>query len=139
MRAAAGPDCRLANAYGPTEASIVTLVDQLNADAGFAKWDFVAPGEDILTDEGLGGGGLGTDAIAVGIISQPDRATPGSAQGYQKDRTTATTASTQAAQKAEKRVMGTPRQMTAEMAFDSLSTSSSSWSSSMMKGGASRM
>lgn len=59
-----------------TEASIVTLVDALNDMAGFAKWDYVAPGEDLLTAEGLGGGGLGPDAIAVGIIYQPDRAKP---------------------------------------------------------------
>lgn len=58
-----------------TEASIVTLVTALNDAAGFEKWAFVAPGEDILVDEGLGGGGLGTDAIAVAIVYQPDRAT----------------------------------------------------------------
>ncbi len=70
-----------------TEASIVTLVDALNTAAGFAKWDFVAPGEDLLVEKEPGLTdepgeadvtplGVGTDAIAVGIIYQPDRATP---------------------------------------------------------------
>lgn len=57
-----------------TEPSIVTLVDQLNAAAGFDKWSYVQPPESILTPEGLGGGGLGTDAIANGIIYQSARA-----------------------------------------------------------------
>ncbi|TDT16884.1 hypothetical protein BDK89_2485 [Ilumatobacter fluminis] len=56
-----------------TEPSIVTLVDSLNAAAGYDKWSYVQPGEDILTSEGLGGGGLGTDAIANGIIYQGAR------------------------------------------------------------------
>ena len=70
-----------------TEPSIATLVAALNDDAGFAKWDFVAPGDDLLVDKILTDGrdlandevarrGLGTDAIAVGLIYQPDRATP---------------------------------------------------------------
>lgn len=58
-----------------TEASIVTLVNALNEAADEDKWAYVAPEQDQLTSEGLGNGGLGTDAIAVGIIYQPDRAT----------------------------------------------------------------
>ena len=57
-----------------TEPSIVTLVDSLNAAAGYDKWSYVQPPESILTTEGLGGGGLGTDAIANGIIYQGARA-----------------------------------------------------------------
>jgi len=59
-----------------SEPSIETLVDQLNAAAGSDLYDWITIPENLLTDEGLGGGGLGTDAIAVGIIYQPDRATP---------------------------------------------------------------
>ncbi len=59
-----------------TVPSIVTLVDALNAAAGTEKWAFIQPPESILTSEGLGGGGLGPDAIATGIIYQPARATP---------------------------------------------------------------
>ncbi len=58
-----------------TVPSIQTLVERLNAVAGAGTYDWVVPDEDDLVDEGLGGGGLGTDAIAVGIIYQPDRAT----------------------------------------------------------------
>jgi predicted extracellular nuclease len=58
-----------------TEPSIQTLVGQLNDEAGADLYDWVTIPEALLTDEGLGGGGLGTDAIAVGIIYQPDRAT----------------------------------------------------------------
>lgn len=58
-----------------TEPSIVTLVDALNAAAGYGKWSYVQPPQSILTTEGLGGGGLGTDAIANGIIYQVARAT----------------------------------------------------------------
>ncbi len=69
-----------------TVPSIVTLVDALNADAGFAKWNYVQPPESILTEEGLGGGGLGTDAIATGLIYQGDRARPiGSASTFDID------------------------------------------------------
>jgi predicted extracellular nuclease len=56
-----------------TVPSIVTLVDALNAAAGFDKWSYVQPPQSILTLEGLGGGGLGTDAIANGIIYQGAR------------------------------------------------------------------
>lgn len=58
-----------------TVPSIQTLVDALNEEAGAGTYDWVVPGEDQLTTEGLGGGGLGTDAIAVGFIHQPARAT----------------------------------------------------------------
>lgn len=58
-----------------TVPSIQTLVDALNEQAGAGAYDWVVPGEDQLTDEGLGGGGLGTDAIAVGFVYQPGRAT----------------------------------------------------------------
>ncbi len=69
-----------------TVPSIVTLVDALNADAEFAKWTYVQPPESILTDEGLGGGGLGPDAIATGLIYQPARAFPiGSATTFDID------------------------------------------------------
>ena len=57
-----------------TEPSIVTLVNALNNASGYAKWSYVQPDESILTPEGLGGGGLGTDAIANGLIYQADRA-----------------------------------------------------------------
>lgn len=59
-----------------TVPSIQTLVEQLNAKAGAGTYDWIVPPEPILTDEGLGGGGLGTDAIAQGIIYQPARVTP---------------------------------------------------------------
>ncbi len=59
-----------------TVPSIVTLVDALNDEAGFAKWNYIQPPESILINEGLGGGGIGTDAIANGLIYQPDRAFP---------------------------------------------------------------
>jgi predicted extracellular nuclease len=59
-----------------TEPSIETLVGQLNAAAGSDLYDWIRVPEALLTTEGLGGGGLGTDAIAVGVIYQPDRATP---------------------------------------------------------------
>ncbi len=59
-----------------TVPSIETLVGQLNAVAGAGTYDWIRVPEALLTTDGLGGGGLGTDAIAVGIIYQPDRATP---------------------------------------------------------------
>lgn len=59
-----------------TVPAVQDLVDALNERAGSEVWDWVVPAEDDLTSEGLGGGGLGTDAIAQGIIYQPDRATP---------------------------------------------------------------
>jgi predicted extracellular nuclease len=59
-----------------TEPSIQTLVGQLNDAAGAETYDWIRVPEALLTDEGLGGGGLGPDAIAVGIIYQLDRATP---------------------------------------------------------------
>ncbi len=59
-----------------TVPSIQTLVEQLNAVAGAGTYDWIVPPEPILTDEGLGGGGLGPDAIAQGIIYQPSRVTP---------------------------------------------------------------
>jgi predicted extracellular nuclease len=69
-----------------TVPSIVTLVDALNAAAGVAKWTYIQPPESILTDEGLGGGGLGPDAIATGLIYQTDRARPiGSASTFNID------------------------------------------------------
>src|SRR6056297_257687 len=69
-----------------TVPSIVTLVDALNADAEFDKWTYVQPPESILTDQGLGGGGLGPDAIANGLIYQADRAFPiGSASTFDID------------------------------------------------------
>jgi predicted extracellular nuclease len=58
-----------------TEPSIQTLVGQLNDAAGYEQYDWVRVPEDLLTTEGLGGGGLGTDAIAVAIIYQPARVT----------------------------------------------------------------
>jgi predicted extracellular nuclease len=69
-----------------TVPSIVTLVDALNAEIGFAKWNYIQPPESILTDEGLGGGGLGPDAIATGLIYQLDGARPiGSASTFDID------------------------------------------------------
>ena len=59
-----------------SEPSVQTLVDKLNTTAGSDLYDWMRVPEDLLTDEGLGGGGLGTDAIAVAIIYQPNRATP---------------------------------------------------------------
>jgi predicted extracellular nuclease len=59
-----------------SEPSIATLVEQLNTAAGAPVYDWIRVPESLLTDEGLGGGGLGPDAIAVGIIYQPDRVTP---------------------------------------------------------------
>lgn len=59
-----------------TVPSIQTLVDQLNERAGAGTYDWIVPPESILTDEGLGGGGLGPDAIAQGIIYQPARVAP---------------------------------------------------------------
>ena len=58
-----------------TVPSVQTLVEALNDRAGAGTYDWVVPGEDLLTTEGLGGGGLGTDAIAVGFVYQPARAT----------------------------------------------------------------
>lgn len=59
-----------------TVPSIVALVEALNRDAGFDRWSYIVPPEAILTSEGLGDGGLGTDAIAVGIIYQGARTSP---------------------------------------------------------------
>ncbi len=59
-----------------TVPSVQTLVEQLNADAGDDAWNWIVPDEADLTADGLGGGGLGPDAIAQGIIYQPARATP---------------------------------------------------------------
>ncbi len=59
-----------------TVPSIVTLVEALNGAAGSEKWAYIQPPESILTSEGLGGGGLGPDAIATGIIYQPAEASP---------------------------------------------------------------
>ncbi len=59
-----------------TVPSVVTLVEALNAAAGSEKWAYIQPPESILTSEGLGGGGLGPDAIATGIIYQPAKAKP---------------------------------------------------------------
>ncbi len=59
-----------------TVPSVVTLVEVLNAAAGSGKWAYIQPPESILTSEGLGGGGLGPDAIATGIIYQPAKAKP---------------------------------------------------------------
>ncbi len=55
-----------------TEASIVTLVNALNEVDGKNTWDYIRPNESILTT--MGDGGLGPDAIAVGIVYQRDRA-----------------------------------------------------------------
>lgn len=59
-----------------TVPSVQTLVDALNAEAGEGTYDWVVPAENILTTEGLGGGGLGPDAIAQALIYQADRAEP---------------------------------------------------------------
>jgi hypothetical protein len=59
-----------------TVPSVQTLVEALNAEAGEGTYDWVVPNENILTTEGLGGGGLGTDAIAQALIYQPSRAVP---------------------------------------------------------------
>ncbi|QYJ05345.1 ExeM/NucH family extracellular endonuclease [Nocardioides panacisoli] len=59
-----------------TVPSAQTLVDELNAVAGAGTYDWIKPRERDLTTEGLGGGGLGTDAIAQALIYQPDRARP---------------------------------------------------------------
>lgn len=59
-----------------TVPSVQTLVEALNAEAGEGTYDWVVPRENILTTEGLGGGGLGPDAIAQALIYQPDRAEP---------------------------------------------------------------
>lgn len=59
-----------------TVPSVQTLVEELNAVAGEGTYDWVVPREEILTAQGLGGGGLGTDAIAQALIYQPDRAHP---------------------------------------------------------------
>ncbi|MFW2381483.1 MAG: ExeM/NucH family extracellular endonuclease [Acidimicrobiales bacterium] len=59
-----------------TVPSVVTLVEALNAAAGFDKWSYIQPPESILTSEGLGNGGLGTDAIAQGIIYQSAKTKP---------------------------------------------------------------
>jgi predicted extracellular nuclease len=59
-----------------TVPSIQTLVEQLNAEAGPGTYDWIVPDEGDLTAEGLGGGGLGPDAIAQGIIYQPARVSP---------------------------------------------------------------
>ncbi|MEO6653075.1 MAG: ExeM/NucH family extracellular endonuclease [Ilumatobacteraceae bacterium] len=53
-----------------TVPSIVTLVKALNNVAGKNTWAYVRPNENILTTDGLGGGGLGPDAIAQGLIYQ---------------------------------------------------------------------
>lgn len=58
------------------EPSIETLVKKLNDEAGTDVYDWIRVPQELLTSEGLGGGGLGPDAIAVGIIYQPERATP---------------------------------------------------------------
>lgn len=69
-----------------TVPSVQTLVDALNAAAGEGTYDWVVPDEDILTTEGLGGGGLGTDAIAQALIFQPAKAQPvGPAQTFDID------------------------------------------------------
>lgn len=54
-----------------TVPSAQTLVDRLNDEAGEGTYDWIRPPKSVLTSEGLGG-----DAIAVGFIYQPDRATP---------------------------------------------------------------
>lgn len=59
-----------------TVPSVVTLVEALNEAAGAGTFDYIRPDEDQLTSEGLGGGGLGPDAIAQALIYQPARATP---------------------------------------------------------------
>lgn len=59
-----------------TVPSVVTLVEALNDAAGPGTFAYVQPDEDQLTTEGLGGGGLGTDAITQALIYQPDKAEP---------------------------------------------------------------
>ena len=59
-----------------TVPSAQTLVAELNDVAGDGAYDWIRVPEDQLTTDGLGGGGLGTDAIAVGLVYQPERATP---------------------------------------------------------------
>jgi len=59
-----------------TVPSIQTLVEKLNLEAGAGTYDWIVPPQSILTEEGLGGGGLGPDAIAQGIIYQPAEVTP---------------------------------------------------------------
>ena len=54
-----------------TVPSVVTLVEGLNAAAGSEKWDYIQPPESALIPEGLG-----PDAIAVGLIYQPAKASP---------------------------------------------------------------
>lgn len=63
----------LENDYEDDDPSIQTLVDALNDKAGAGTYDWVRV-DGLLTEDGFGG--LGTDAIANGIIYQPDRATP---------------------------------------------------------------
>jgi uncharacterized protein len=58
-----------------TEPSVATLVNFLNEAAGEDRYDYVRMPIDQLATEGLNGGGVGTDAIANGIIYQPARAT----------------------------------------------------------------
>jgi uncharacterized protein len=58
-----------------TEPSVATLVRALNDAAGEQRYDYVRIPEEQLATEGLNGGGVGTDAIANGIIYQPARAT----------------------------------------------------------------
>lgn len=58
---------------GADQPAIATLVERLNASDTGQTYDWVRV-QDLLTDEGFGG--LGTDAIAQGIIYQPERATP---------------------------------------------------------------
>lgn len=58
------------------EPSIETLVKKLNDEAGTNVYDWIRAPQELLTSEGLGGGGLGPDAIAVGIIYQPQREPP---------------------------------------------------------------
>lgn len=53
------------NNYDEPTPAVADLVEKLNADAGFEKWDWVRT---------PGGGNVGSDAIAVGIIYQPARA-----------------------------------------------------------------
>ena len=64
----------LENDYEDPDPAIADLVDALNAEAGAGTYDWIRPRPGILTDEGFGG--LGTDAIAVGIVYQPERAHP---------------------------------------------------------------
>lgn len=59
-----------------TVPSVQTLVEALNERDGEGSYDWVVPDEELLTTEGLGGGGLGPDAITQALIYQPDRAGP---------------------------------------------------------------